>query len=77
MPVHTIPVGWSSKTIQLINILKKNNPYTTLPEEVKTELQAVRTMPELRDYLPWFRVGPGHKESLCIAEKNNVTHCSD
>jgi len=62
-PVHTTPVGWSDKTVELLNILKKNNPYTTLSNEVQTELKKVKKMPDLCDYLPWFRVGPGHKEA--------------
>ena len=61
-PVNTIPVGWSDKTEQLISILRKNNPYQTLPESVTREMSHIKKLPELRNYLPWFRVGPGHKE---------------
>ena len=61
-PVKTTPVGWSSKTVDLMNILKQNNPYTTIPEHIKIQLDSVRKMPELRDYLPWIVCGSGHKE---------------
>ena len=61
-PVKTIPVGWSSKTVDLINLLKQNNPYTTIPDHIKTQLDSVRKMPELRDYLPWIVCGPGDKK---------------
>lgn len=61
-PVHTIPVGWSEKTQQLLDILKQNNPYTTLPDKVVNNLNSLRQMPEPRTYLPWVVVGPGFKE---------------
>jgi hypothetical protein len=59
-PVKTTPVGWSDKTVELINLLKQNNPYTTIPDHIKIQLEAVRKMPEL--HLPWFKVGPSFKE---------------
>ena len=68
-PVHTTPVGWSDKTVELIGILKKNNPYATLSNQVQTELEKVKQMPKMCDYLPWFRIGPGHKEALRNAEE--------
>jgi hypothetical protein len=61
-PVKTTPVGWSSKTVDLINLLKQNNPYTTIPDHIKTQLDSVRKMPELCDYLPWIVCGPRYKE---------------
>jgi hypothetical protein len=69
-PVHTIPVGWSDKTKQLISILRKNNPYQTLPESIACEMVDIKKLPELRNYLPWFRVGPGHKE--IYSKENSV-----
>jgi len=62
-PVKTIPVGWSDKTVELINLLKQNNPYTTIPDHIKIKLESVRKMPELRNYLPWIVVVPAHKET--------------
>jgi hypothetical protein len=62
LPVHTFPVGWSTKTEQLISILRKNNPYQPVSESVAYEMSRIKKLPELRNYLPWFRVGPGHKE---------------
>ena len=44
------PVGWSSKTVELIYILKQNNPYTILPTTIKTKLESLRKLPELQDY---------------------------
>ena len=62
VPVKTTPVGWSDKTVKILAILKKYNPYTTLSEQDKSELDCLRKMPELSEYLPWFVCGPGHKE---------------
>jgi len=38
----------------------KNNPYQTLPESIAREMAHIWKLPELHNYLPWFRVG--HKE---------------
>ena len=55
-PVHTIPVGWSDKTEQLVSILRKNNPYQTIPESIAREMVDIKKLPEL-NYLPWSRFG--------------------
>ena len=59
-PVKTTPIGWSTKTIELIELLKQNNPYITMPDHIKTQLESVRKMPE--EYLPWIAYGSGYKE---------------
>jgi hypothetical protein len=69
IPIKTTPVGWSTKTVELIELLKQNNPYITMPEHIKTRLESVRKMPELHEYLPWIAYGP---KELCAKEKEDL-----
>ena len=65
-PVRTLPVGWSEKTELLMEILRKNNPYQdtrTLHPRIQRDLKLVKQLPEPRNYLPWFAIGPGFKEA--------------
>jgi hypothetical protein len=73
VPIQTRPVGWSHKTELIIELLRQNHPAQSkfLPEHVKRDLQIIKKMPEPRNYLPWFRVGPGFKE--IYAEQINPT----
>jgi hypothetical protein len=50
-----ITSGWTSATVQLLKILRKNNPYN-LSEEDKKQLMAIRTMPDPKNNMFQFKV---------------------